>query len=227
MANQREVDAFAAQMSALSVQAQRALRAELSGVDMADGARVRAILASLWPDILQIYGDSAVGLASDFFEEWALSMGVVPKLVASTENLERDAARMRWASIQPAAMANLVGILDELVKNRARETMQVSAQESGLRFARVPTGAKTCAFCRMLASRGAVYLTRQSASMHAGAAYHGHCSCVPVPVRGPQDYPSGYDPDEYLDEYLAARRSAGSSDASKVLAKMRATRKEG
>lgn len=221
MASQREVDAFAAQMSALSVQAQRALQAGLSGVDMADGARVRAVLATFWSDILQIYGDSAVGLASDFFEEWALNMGVTPKLVASVENPERDAVRMRWASAQPAAMANLAGVLDELVKDRARDTMQDSAQESGLRFARVPTGAKTCAFCRMLASRGAVYLSRQSASTHSGAAYHGHCSCVPVPVRGPQDYPSGYDPDEYLDEYLAARRAAGSSDASKVLAEMR------
>lgn len=213
---------FAAALSALSAQAQQALVAGLSGVDLRDGARVRSALALLWPDILHVYGDSAVGLASDFFEEWAAGMGVKSAVYSGTESSERELARMRWATTQPAILPNLVGVLDELVKGRARKTMQESAQQSGLRFARVPTGHETCAFCRLLASRGAVYLSRQTASAtYSGSSYHGHCDCVPVPVRGPEDYPHGYDPDRYLDEYLDARDAAGSTDISKVLAEMR------
>lgn len=51
-------------------------------------------------------------------------------------------------------------------------------QDSGVRWARVPDiGA--CNFCMMLATRGAVYLSRESAAGKGG--YHSHCRCLPVP----------------------------------------------
>ena len=82
------------------------------------------------------------------------------------------------------------------------------------RFARVPQGERTCDFCLMLASRGPVYLTEESAG--AFTQYHAHCDCKIVPfwntyavrtkaggiVRrsGTTSY-EGYDPDYYYDVY--------------------------
>ena len=49
----------------------------------------------------------------------------------------------------------------------------------GVRFARVPTGAETCSFCFMLATRGAVYWTRATAGEMS--KFHHRCDCKIVP----------------------------------------------
>ena len=69
----------------------------------------------------------------------------------------------------------------------------------GVRFARVPTGHETCTFCLMLASRGAVYHSRQSAGEFRH--FHRHCDCKVVP--GFEDDPmaelvQGHDPKDEL-----------------------------
>ena len=77
------------------------------------------------------------------------------------------------------------------------------------RFARVPTGEKTCDFCIMLASRGPVYLTEESAG--AFTQFHAHCDCKVIPFfdsrantwsrRKSKTTIEGYDPDEYYRQY--------------------------
>ena len=52
-------------------------------------------------------------------------------------------------------------------------------KDKGVRFARVLTGAENCAFCFALASRGAVYHTRESAG--SNHRYHRGCDCKIVP----------------------------------------------
>ena len=52
-------------------------------------------------------------------------------------------------------------------------------KDKGARFARVPTGLETCAFCLMLASRGAVYHTRKTAGEFRH--FHRRCDCKVVP----------------------------------------------
>ena len=62
------------------------------------------------------------------------------------------------------------------------ETIMANARRDrtkGVRFARVPTGHETCTFCLMLASRGAVYHSRQSAGEFRH--FHRHCDCKVVP----------------------------------------------
>lgn len=70
----------------------------------------------------------------------------------------------------------------------ARETVQETADEGGseMGWARVLTGARSCAFCAMLASRGPVYKSDKSALFRGGAsmdAYHNGCDCIAVLVR--------------------------------------------
>lgn len=52
-------------------------------------------------------------------------------------------------------------------------------RDGGAMFARVPTGTETCAFCLMLASRGAVYHTRKTAG--EWRHFHRGCDCKVVP----------------------------------------------
>lgn len=87
------------------------------------------------------------------------------------------------------------------------ETIMANAKrdrKKGARFARVPSGAETCTFCLMLAGRGAVYHTRQTAGEFKH--FHRHCDCKVVP--GFEDDPmaelvEGYRPRELYDRWKA------------------------
>ena len=96
----------------------------------------------------------------------------------------------------------------DMVHAAARLTGQrnVRIDPSGPRWARVPMGAVTCAFCVMLASRGFEYSSEESAGR--GMQYHDHCDCQIVPAWGRASL-RGYDPDKYASMWRAARRDAG------------------
>lgn len=76
------------------------------------------------------------------------------------------------------AMANGVvrvsGDVSRLVLLGGSDTITSEARRSKLRFARVTSGSP-CGFCAMLASRGPVYWSEETASFEP----HGNCSCVP------------------------------------------------
>lgn len=60
-------------------------------------------------------------------------------------------------------------------------------EKNSVRWARIPTGAYTCAFCLVLASRGPVYYTSTSAKLNGFD--HDDCDCVCVPVYDDDNYP--------------------------------------
>lgn len=73
-----------------------------------------------------------------------------------------------------------------------------------VRFARVPTGSYTCNFCMMLASRGFVYRTKQTAGEYD--KYHAFCNCQIVPefdTEGNKVSIEGYDPKALYEQYKA------------------------
>lgn len=91
--------------------------------------------------------------------------------------------------------------VDYEIKKAAAESTFHNADNDNLkpRFARVPTGAETCPFCIMLASRGFVYHSRAS----AGELNHFHANCDCRVVAGfPGMRVDGYDPDALYDQYL-------------------------
>ena len=75
---------------------------------------------------------------------------------------------------------------------------QIGSDPSKPRWARVPVG-ETCEFCVMLASRGFVYLTRETASL-GGGFHNGRCDCNVVPSWG-ERHIAGYDPDALYRQY--------------------------
>ena len=93
--------------------------------------------------------------------------------------------------------------VDWEMKRAAGYSMTENAAHDSLnpRYARVPTGAETCDFCLMLASRGFVYRSKAS----AGAVNHWHdgCDCrVAVGWTGMEV--EGYDPQAIYDRWQDA-----------------------
>jgi hypothetical protein len=77
------------------------------------------------------------------------------------------------------AQAGAAGRL-ALDAGRSSLDRQVRADDAARGWFRVTHGSKPCAFCAMLASRGAVYKSRKSAG--DGHRYHDHCSCTVEPI---------------------------------------------
>ncbi|MDD6373556.1 MAG: hypothetical protein PUF97_03650 [Bifidobacteriaceae bacterium] len=90
------------------------------------------------------------------------------------------------------------------------------------RWARVPRGRVTCAFCTMLAGRGFVYTSEEAAGGGLGSKYHNHCDCEPVPTWGEAKL-TGYDPDKLDALYRRAREGLPEGASYRdVLSRMRA-----
>ncbi len=213
---------FRTLLNRLSSEAEADLRRLLVSVDPSDGDAVREVLLGVWPEFVSDYGSASAALGAVLFEAMADDLSVAPVVALATAgDIDRAVARARWATTTAQPLGNLVTLLDELVKQPARDTIQDSSIRSGGAWARVPQGIRTCAFCEMLASRGAVYGSSRKASRREnGHKYHGKCDCAVVFVRGALDYPDGYDPDAMYERYHSAREGKYPSTKS-ILANMR------
>ncbi|WP_433597915.1 hypothetical protein ACQPXH_19180 [Nocardia sp. CA-135953] len=132
-------------------------------------------------------------------------------------------------------LARLSRKTQRLIMQPARDTIVESAERdpADARWARVPKGEVTCAFCLVMASRGAVYTSRAAAvsvigrrgrtrgKRALGEDYHDFCDCEAVPMWDDDDWPEHYDPDALYETYLEARDAAHSGDLNKILAKLR------
>lgn len=90
------------------------------------------------------------------------------------------------------------------VRQYANKTILLNTRRDGMRgvrYARVPMGIETCAFCIMLASRGFVYYSKKTAGENEHM--HVHCDCKIVPGFA-GDVIEGYDEKVYKDIYDAA-----------------------
>lgn len=91
--------------------------------------------------------------------------------------------------------------ITDMIRTGARltERRNIRLDPTKPKWARVPKGSKTCAFCALLASRGYAY-TSEEAAGGKGNIYHTDCHCQPMPNWGKQAL-TGYDEAAYKDEY--------------------------
>lgn len=175
----------------------------------APGGRFVA-LAGAFGNIDQIVGTS----------DWAvqpLFPSTEPIVEIGADGEDRVSGQREVPADRDAALARLEGATQRLVQDWGRQTIVENAERdpSGPGWARMPIG-ETCKFCRMLASRGAIYTSRDRALFkEEGGRYHDLCDCEPVPVWSDADLP--YDPQPYLDEYLADRAGSKSKSGSQPL----------
>ena len=197
-----EVDLLSLGMNEVARQARAELQAFWLTLPKDDLVYVREQLEEFFPSLIDTYGDVASVVAADWYE----SVMNQPSYIGDLKPEAQVNARMRWAMTAgfdgdvDQALATLQMVTDELVKQFGRDTVMRSASKNGVRYARVPSGSETCAFCLMLASRGYVY----SSQAKAGdlVKFHGECDCQIVPDDG--RVPDGYDPDALYELYLEA-----------------------
>lgn len=103
-----------------------------------------------------------------------------------------------------AADSAMRSLNDTILRNVRRD------RKKGVRYARVTSGRNTCAFCLMLAGRGAVYWTRESAG--ALNRWHDHCTCKVVPGYSGDQYEvlvDGHDPKKIESRLKEVERLTG------------------
>lgn len=102
----------------------------------------------------------------------------------------------RWTTIR-AAESDPLNDDDMFFDDDFEVIERVRRKPGGIAWARVPTGRETCGWCIMLASRGPVYKTAESAGGGDMLGWHTGCDCHVVPVFDREDW-------EGRDRYKAA-----------------------
>lgn len=173
-----------------------------------------------------LYGQAASQAAYDLLQNVAYVDGMpMPDLGSWFYEADAEAIE-RTAHYHAGKLADgdVEGFIDqiadaakEVAKRGANETMSQAAiaqarrdgkggkkgrrkgaRTYGIHFARVPMGPTTCEFCLMLASRGFVYLSEESAGEFD--RFHRHCDCKIVPGTADTKV-DGYDPAELYDRW--------------------------
>ncbi|MEU4772958.1 hypothetical protein [Micromonospora sp. NPDC023644] len=229
MATPAEVAAYRSSQQDVVALARRELAAWWAMLDVSDPRAVVAALEAFLVELVAAYGDLAMTVAADWYDqqrEQAQAPGAFRATLPEALPDEQVRAVARWAvgplfgaTDSAKALGLASGAVQRLVQQGGRNTLyrNVRRDPSEPRWARVPQGADTCAWCRMLASRGAVYLSRESAGGDDNH-WHNECDCQPVPVWRGQREP--YDVDALLQQYNAARSKAG-GDPKAITAQMR------
>ena len=187
--------------------------------------QVREAMLAGFPVLVEKYGDVAAAAAAEFYQDARAAAigGSFDAVLAMAGDPEELRKLVLWATselpetgLPEVAQSKLSGILQQQVVGRSRDTilLNVKKDPEKPRWARVPRGAKTCAFCMMLASRGFEYASRKSAS----TTFHAHCDCAVVPGWGENPKVRGYRPEKFRKIYDA---SAVSGDLKATLANMR------
>lgn len=177
------------------------LRDEGAGLDVAG---MRNLAIEVIQDATGVYGDRAQTTAADLFDEIMEIDGVdataqlFDDLIdhGRTEGKVRYYARKLVDGDSAGFAADASDLAAYYVHRSAWENLVRNCDLSHVRWARVPTGRETCPYCLMLASRGFVYHTRDTASH----GKHRGCDCVIVPGNKDSTI-EGYDPDECLSRY--------------------------
>lgn len=177
-------------------------------------AAIRITMAALGED-----GDAASALACELFDSVMGAEGVRvlgatvydgPRSEAVEATVRRVVGDVDGTPERAAEFVERVGQLAEReTRLAASSTMERNVERAAktkngrrVRFARVPTKSVPCPWCAMLASRGFVYESADSAE----AGSHHHCTCTIVPgVKGSTKV-AGYDTDHYRDVWLNRER---------------------
>ncbi|KAA0021812.1 VG15 protein [Antrihabitans cavernicola] len=186
-----------------------------------DAQEFRSWVLDAYPDVASPYVDAAGDLAADWYDDAAPELEFKAK-PAALPPVEQMRASAGWALSNESAFELLAGSAQRMLFNGSRQTVLGAVeQEAGATWARHASGT-ACSFCRMLATRSNVYVSKGAAEHgKSGSRYHDNCHCLAVMVRPgcsfePAPYVSAWEAD-----YKAARRLAGSGDVKEIMAAYR------
>lgn len=191
---------------------------------------VRDALLEALPVLADKWGDAAATVAAELYEakrsmylgtNYAASLADAPDAMR-TERLARWAVGPLYDDVPDYALAvsQVVGGFQRLIADQGRATIveNVDRDTGATGWAR-HASANACTFCRLLATRGAVYKSRDAAATVGGrssggvrtrtrgksplgARYHDACRCIAVPVFGGETYEEAPYVKAWRDSYL-------------------------
>lgn len=143
-----------------------------------DPVQIREMLIAASPDLVLPYVTAATQMSAQWYDE-QLPDSAYRAVVAPLPQAAELAASASWAAgpafeaaagiataVSPADL--LTGSLQRRIYNGSRETVTMNAgREEGATWARYAS-ANACAFCRMLATRGSVYSSKEAATQVVG-----------------------------------------------------------
>ncbi|MFP3156329.1 hypothetical protein LQZ18_18275 [Lachnospiraceae bacterium ZAX-1] len=143
--------------------------------------------------IIRKYGSVTQTVAQELLKSVGIPASAIPELInqeilAAETVIGLDGMVKKNDADQSGRYYN--GIIDRVVKDGYRKMVAYNSK----RYARIPTGTYTCPWCVMMASRGYVYISEDTAA----ASSHFYCNCLILP--GGKKV-AGYDPDFYYDLY--------------------------
>jgi len=181
-----------------------------SEIDYSDWDRAAQELRELCRAMVSLYGMAASTLGAqwyDYCRRLAIGEGepadaLTPNDGALSYDMERTIHGLYAGTTKPEEMAERMGAtVEKHVHELSRNTVSAALQrdyeaqvargasertKSRYRWTRVTVGT-SCAFCTMLASRGAVYLSRESAGGTPSHKFHDDCDCVVLPFADSGD----------------------------------------
>lgn len=173
-------------------------------------------IVQAYPLVADPYTDMSANLAATWFE-LSDETSAYKAITASPPPIDKLEANARWAlkATGTQGRTDLTGSLNRAVFDGARETTRVNVIATGSRWA-VDARPTACPWCRMMATRGAVY--KKEATALSACHDNGHCVAI-------EDRTGDYEPPSHIeqweDEYLKARADAGSGDTKAVQAAWR------
>ena len=186
------------------VATRKALNAWLDGHPGASIAQIREVAIAIMDEFGTVFGQAAgdASYAMRSIAAEAAGVEVEPDSYAymPDEEYVRKTAKYQIGKLIDGDRKAFVDAITDgsryFAERGANDTMAhfASVDKGDVRFARVPTGATTCPYCLMLASRGFVYRSEASALN----ANHRHCDCRIIEGFAGMEV-EGYDPDKYYD----------------------------
>lgn len=179
----------------------------------AEAPNFRDMVANLFVSHAKVSAEAAAQIALAFYQGASVYLtGVMPD-VAADSGFDDGAAYAAAYAIEDTTasradmerqLANAIGYQINSAAGRASRNCGKQDKRRP-KFARVPTGAETCAWCISTAGLGFHYVSEETAS-HT----HSGCDCRIVPSWGGSGV-EGYDPNSYADYWRAAndRRQSG------------------
>ena len=181
-------DNYALQLDMLQVMARRDLLALWSGDPGESWHNKTIALNEMYPEIVHDYGLQAAAAAADYVFiqrslDDELSLLAYPDLAEPADRKQalaglnwalKDVRREQTEQDLQAARVKAEKVLTRLVLQPARDTVYYNAEKAGARFLVMPSP-RACAFCLMLASRGAVYHDKDRVG-----GWHDGCRCIGI-----------------------------------------------
>lgn len=219
--SRKALDAYNAAIKKQGGNAERAARAALdewfAESPGASIAETREFCITLMQELGTLYGgkagDAAYALRSIIADACGVDVPDIDYAYAPDPEYVGETARYQVEKLKDGdvdGFSKAIGDAARYFSERgANDTMTALGNRDGerARFARVPTGATTCPYCCMLASRGFVYRSKLSALN----ANHRHCDCRIVEGFDGMTV-EGYDPDKYYDMWKHPEKYENQAD---------------